>query len=61
MIIKLNQLLRKFIYRHLWVSVINAVSLKEIEQLVFKQQTFKDYKTSSSIPHCQNTIGEHPL
>ena len=39
--LKLTQLLRKFIWRHLWVSVANTVSLKGIEQLVFKQWPFE--------------------
>ena len=30
--------------RHLWVSVRNALSLKETKQVVFKQQTFKGYQ-----------------
>ena len=27
--------------RHIWVSVINALSVTEIEQVVFKQWTFE--------------------
>ena len=38
--LKLIQLLRKFTRRHLWISVLNAVSLKGIEQLVFEQWPF---------------------
>ena len=35
--LKLIQLLRKLTCGHLRASVLNAVSLKEIEQLVFEQ------------------------
>ena len=42
---KLNHLLRKITCRHLWVSTIHAVSLKGIEQLVLKQQTYEVCKT----------------
>ena len=37
--LKLIQLLRKFVWRYLWVTVVNTVSLKEIEWIVFKKQT----------------------
>ena len=34
MTLKLVQLFRKSIWRHLWASVVNAVNLKEIKQVV---------------------------
>ena len=48
---KHTQLLRQFIWRHLWVSVVNAVNLKEIEQVVFKQWTFEVCKTFFNLYH----------
>ena len=30
--LKPTQLLRKFVWRHLWVSVVNVANLKEIKQ-----------------------------
>ena len=50
--LKLNQFLRKFTWRHLQVSVLNAVSLKEIEQLVFKQWPFGVFQVFKSIDFC---------
>ena len=51
--LKLIQLLRKFVCRHLWESVINTVSLKEIKQLFFEQQPFGFFfKFSKSINIC---------
>ena len=54
MTLKLNQLLRKLTQRHLYVSAINTVRLKEIEPLVFKWQTVKvkDFKFFNSIDIC---------
>ena len=70
--LKLNQLLRKFMWRYLWISATNTVHLKEIEQMVFKQWTIKICKTFFSMYHivkismvnthyenCCNFIGQH--
>ena len=51
MTLKLIQLLEKFTHRHLWVSAINAVSLKEIKQLVFEQQTFEVFQVFQVYRH----------
>ena len=50
--LKTIQLLRKFTWRHLLVSVLNTVSLREIEQLVFEQQPFGVFKVFISIDIC---------
>ena len=39
--LKLTQSLRKSIWRHIWVWVVNAVSFKGIKQVVLKQWTFE--------------------
>ena len=52
--LKLIQLLRKFTWRHLWISVLNAVSLKEIKQLVVEQQPFGVFQVFKSIDTCIN-------
>ena len=60
--LKLIQLLRKFISRHLQVSVINTVSLKEIEQLVFGQWTFEVFQvflTYTTLSNCD--IGQYEI
>ena len=41
--LKLIQLLRKFTCRHLRVSLLNAISLKEIEQVVFAYYNFNNF------------------
>ena len=41
--LKLIQLLRKCICKDLGVLLLNAVSLKEIEQVVFVKLNFKDH------------------
>ena len=55
-ILKLIQLLRKYIYRHLYVSVINTVSLKGIEQLVFEQWTFGFFQVFQIYRHLCKTV-----
>ena len=49
------QLLRKFIRKYLWILVINAVSLKEIEQLTSENWTF-EVLTISNLYHNDNTV-----
>ena len=51
-ILKLIQLLRKFTCRHLWISVLNSVSLKGIKQLVFEQWPFGVFHVFMSIDFC---------
>ena len=47
--LKFIQLLRKFTCGHLWISAINAVSLKEIKGITFEYQTSKVFFVVLSI------------
>ena len=59
--LKLIHLLREFTWRHLWISVLNAVSLKGIKQLVFKQWPFGVFQVFKSIDICMklSNISKH--
>ena len=39
-------------WKHLWVSILNTVSLKGIKQLVFEQWTFGVFQVFMSVDFC---------